>query len=428
MTTRTKRIWKILAIVVAVIAALYIGLTVWSFVALHRAYAALARDGRPMTAAEVIPPPVPAAENAAPLYEEAIQLLKAEKIGDSTLMEKLSLAVHNVMATNATPADVTLFRELVTRPAVQHALALVVQADERKTCCFDLNYKNVRGYENVRESFRTNLFEITTLSKVVRGEVNRLADTGEYSNAWRMAIAGLRLAQARRSEPVLISQLVTILLESIADISVRRLCVEKLPSQEDMDRIFAALKSMDQPAEYQRVFDGDRLLFGERGFVHATRKEARLGWTMAGVPPWEQRLLLCIWRPVLRFDYAAYLRMMRDEAAIPLPMSLPEFHVPEYYCFTHALQTSLEHSRTQFIIHVARIRCTEAGLAVLAYKKEHGAWPETLAVCMDQVPVDPFDDKPLRYRVTGKGFVVSSVGKIRNTKEIAWECEPDNVR
>jgi len=57
MIPRIKRIWKTIAIVVALFAAAYIGLAIWSFVALHRAYAALARDGRPMTAAEAVPPP-----------------------------------------------------------------------------------------------------------------------------------------------------------------------------------------------------------------------------------------------------------------------------------------------------------------------------------------------------------------------------------
>ena len=88
------------------------------------------------------------------------------------------------------------------------------------------------------------------------------------------------------------------------------------------------------------------------------------------------------------------------------------------------LLPACEQTRATFIAHLARIRCTEAGLSALVYKNEHGKWPETLAACMEQVPIDPLDDKPLRYRVTEKGFVVSSVGKIRNTKEIAWECEP----
>ena len=67
-------------------------------------------------------------------------------------------------------------------------------------------------------------------------------------------------------------------------------------------------------------------------------------------------------------------------------------------------------------------------MAVLVYRKEHGAWPETLAACMDKVPVDPFDGKPLRYRLTEKGFVVSSVGKTgKPQKEIAWDCVPESM-
>ena len=45
---------------------------------LRRAYAALEKSGRPMQAAEIIPPAIPDTENAALLYQSAALLLKAE--------------------------------------------------------------------------------------------------------------------------------------------------------------------------------------------------------------------------------------------------------------------------------------------------------------------------------------------------------------
>ena len=414
MHNRPRVILRTLGVVLALVLVVYAGLTVWSFVALRRAYTALARDGRPMRAAEVIPLPAPAADNAAPLYEEAVRLLNAERIGDRTLLQELTDAARAANATNATPSDVTRFRELVTRPEAQHALELVVRAGERKACRFDLDYAAGPGGIAV-----SNLSETLTLSKVVRGEVSRLADVGESTNAWRLAIAGLELAQAKRAEPFLISQLVTIALDAIAEASVRRLCTAAPPTQEQSDRILAALTRMDQPAEFQRMLDGERLLYGEWSFAHLTT--AHNWWKEER--SWEPRVCRWFWRPVLRLDHAAYLRIMRDAATTPLSRSLPPIDVSRCCSLTRAILPALDSSRTSFATSIARVRCTEAGLAVLKHRQACGDWPVSLASCMAAVPDDPFDGQLLRYRVTEKGFVVYSIGKDRKDNGGTTGCD-----
>ncbi len=52
----------------------------------------------------------------------------------------------------------------------------------------------------------------------------------------------------------------------------------------------------------------------------------------------------------------------------------------------------------------------EVGAAVIRWKDHHGSFPDTLDECMNQVPLDPFDLRPMRYRKEGDGFVVYSVG------------------
>ncbi|MHC5020599.1 MAG: hypothetical protein ACYTGX_10900 [Planctomycetota bacterium] len=56
----------------------------------------------------------------------------------------------------------------------------------------------------------------------------------------------------------------------------------------------------------------------------------------------------------------------------------------------------------------AQGRCTLAFVRATAHLRRTGARPRTLADCLDPVPLDPFDGRPLRYDAT-KG-VIWSVG------------------
>jgi hypothetical protein len=58
----------------------------------------------------------------------------------------------------------------------------------------------------------------------------------------------------------------------------------------------------------------------------------------------------------------------------------------------------------------ATANVTIAGASVLAWKARHKAFPPDLKSAMATVPTDPYDGNPLRYRRTGNGFVVYSIG------------------
>jgi hypothetical protein len=62
----------------------------------------------------------------------------------------------------------------------------------------------------------------------------------------------------------------------------------------------------------------------------------------------------------------------------------------------------------------AFVRCMAVALAVERYRREHGDWPKSLAQLtpelIQEVPADPFDGRPLRYRQVEDGVVVYSVG------------------
>jgi hypothetical protein len=59
----------------------------------------------------------------------------------------------------------------------------------------------------------------------------------------------------------------------------------------------------------------------------------------------------------------------------------------------------------------ARIEIDRTGAAVLAFKSAHGRFPASLSECLNPVPTDPFDLRPLRDKTENSGFVVYSVGE-----------------
>jgi hypothetical protein len=65
--------------------------------------------------------------------------------------------------------------------------------------------------------------------------------------------------------------------------------------------------------------------------------------------------------------------------------------------------------------HLARCRSAATALAVERYRLAHKEWPSDLAALLPlylkDVPIDPFDGQPLRYRRTFDGVVIYSVAE-----------------
>jgi serine/threonine protein kinase len=66
------------------------------------------------------------------------------------------------------------------------------------------------------------------------------------------------------------------------------------------------------------------------------------------------------------------------------------------------------------LVHNAKVRCAWVAVAVERYRMRHSRWPSSLGELksdfLNKMPFDPFDGKPLRYRVLPDGIVVYSIG------------------
>ena len=89
--------------------------------------------------------------------------------------------------------------------------------------------------------------------------------------------------------------------------------------------------------------------------------------------------------------------------------------LPPYYFVSRMFLPSFTRAVTVLGQSSARLRCARAGLALERFRLKRGQWPQDLADLVPEllrdIPVDPFDEQPLRYARTDRGVVVYSVGE-----------------
>jgi len=141
MRKEHKRILIGVAIVIVVLGSLYAIALAKAQARLRRAYAALEADGRPMLAVEVIPPPIPEAENAAPLFVAAARPLKElAKSFIYDLLDRLQTFAHRFVDGSIHPEDLEFFKGYMEQDVVKNSLQLFEQGLQRPKCRFNRDY------------------------------------------------------------------------------------------------------------------------------------------------------------------------------------------------------------------------------------------------------------------------------------------------
>jgi hypothetical protein len=443
MKPRTVLLLKWIAIAVVALGVLYAVLLGVSTRSLRRAYAELEADGRPMSANEIIPPPLGIAENAAPLYEAAALQLRARAAGGTTLFEELSSLAKNILDKEPEPHQVARFAELLESNEVGAALKLVDEGASRA------GYRSELDYSKGAEILLRHLPELRGLTWIQCARARMEAAEGDPEKAWRTILLTLNLADALRTEPILISQLVRIAQLRIVTSAIRGMCSVRMPDPGVAGELQQKVRGFEDQQPLVLAFDGERLLMGEWGF-RLPRKELP---TLLGMNdenpflPLEGSLGL---KPLRQADHAAYLRLMGDQAKMALlPYSAEDephlerrfSRIPVYYVLTRVMTPALARAKTRHMEMVALAKVTRAGLAAMKYRTEHGAYPADLSVLEMADAQDPFGGGPLRYEPRENGFILYSIGpnlKDENGQprpkrksepdDIAWDyVEPDEA-
>ncbi len=453
---------------VALVAGLYHG----HLKAVNEAYIAqLVAQGEPMSLAQVLPPPVPPADNHAALFLRATALLAA----DSSLLHTDSCRVMQMTAPgqalvcsqlptmagyDATNAWPVLDQALLTN---QPALSLLLKLADHATCDFHISYDGC--FTDPRFFTNLHLVEFRKAEKYLKAQIVYSLHQADLATAVQSQRALLALVQATQNQRLQISQWVRLAMVH----GLQNTCWEILQTPGITEAQLAQLQtdweqldfidSAQQALAMERAV-GELTLADWRNSPAAFRqyldlgKSARIVLGMPDTPEslWvrgQANLKIFLWRYWWSYPdefralqgYQVLLgaarltstngsfinaraRQATGLAALRLTNLPDEFSAlfdtmssgPDFHSMLSSAIVSLAPTLDKVLSAETTRQITIAALALQRFKLALGHFPTHLAelvpAYVTSLPRDPVDGQSLRYRLQTDGkFLLYSVGE-----------------
>ncbi|HET6383194.1 MAG TPA: hypothetical protein VFJ58_07370 [Armatimonadota bacterium] len=378
--------------------------------------AALKKQGYPVSCANIAPPPVPAAENAAPIYAIIFKRLKTPGY------KKIDSRLRNLLDPSKPPGSPAAWNRI--RKALlpyRDIPAEVERAESMPSCRFPVDW--AAGYDarlpDTAHLEETSRFLITEALLATRDH--------QTAQAFHLITLDLRLEKAIRYEPVLVSQFVRF---AIVDEACRALQTIAQPGNVAVPaerKTAQAVARVDLSSSLLRALTAQRAaglqIFQTVGSHWGGAREILEG----GGDGVEQRLCL-IWdgtyigRPLLYADELAFLHAMGqmiDRISEPWRIQDQQLRyfgrdVPLCDVLTQLTVLPPYELAPKRDTAIARLAGSRIFLALLTYKARSGVYPATLAVLSPllggPVPDDPFSGTGFVYHRQGSGFILYSIG------------------
>ncbi len=256
---------------------------------------------------------------------------------------------------------------------------------------------------------------------------------GDLKEALRAGRAGINAARSLGDEPFVVSQLIRIACVAVALAGLERSLALGEAAEADLAEV---QKLLALEEKHPTLLVCAR---GERAVMHSIFDQIESGaipmkdvldtsWSSNNRDvTWRERLF-GVSRAELRREHALALELMTrmvEAAGLPAHEQLAAERgvvreVEERVRASRArlaaillppMSTANHASRRK----LAQVRCLLALVAVERHRLRHGRWPDKLGeltpALLAEVPLDPYDGKPLRYRRLPDGVVVYSVGE-----------------
>lgn len=372
------------------------------------------RSGCPMTLAELdafYARPAPA-DDAAPLLMRAFERMSSDPpaalpvVGTARLPprgqplpEPMRNAVAKYLGANREALD--LIREASQKPGCRFPVAL----DQGFACALP------------------HLAKVRSAARLLQLDAVLAADAGRRPEAVRSVLDSLALSDLLRCEPLLISQLVRMASLRVSFGSLERVLSAVPPDNDDLIGLENAVRRTEDPDGLFIALAGERCM-GSAFFSSPSDQTALVVGDGGGAGRTAR-----IWRAagLSRLDHAYYLAVMAQYQSIaeqPVETrmtSLRTFEasetftdVPRYCVFSRLMLPALGRVFEQDTATIALTRCAAAAMSVERFRNDTGRLPGRLEDLvpgyLPLLPLDPFDGKPLRYRLLKPGYVVYSIG------------------
>jgi hypothetical protein len=308
-------------------------------------------------------------------------------------------------------------KQLIGQDVIALAMTIVEQGTQRESCRFDLDY------DDGLYTLLPHIPDLRNLARIFCAKIYLEAENGNSDTAWEMFQIYLKFADALRTEPTIVSQLVRMAAIRLSCKTIIKVCEIAPPNEQQYTQIQSLLKDFDDIRTLIFSIDAERLLLGEQVFnlpkdeLYKTSVEHINIREEARGPIYRLLFYGITFKPIFLADHAAYLRFMHEGARfVERPYSRKEGEILEKgvqkkrHIVTSILAPALFRLKEIHFEMIAELRIAQAGLALQQYKQKEGAFPDSLEALKLKNIKDPFSDGPLIYKTEGENFLLYSVG------------------
>jgi ABC-type transport system involved in multi-copper enzyme maturation permease subunit len=266
------------------------------------------------------------------------------------------------------------------------------------------------------------------IGEVLKYDALACSQRGEIDQALEDCIAALNSGRTTVDEPTAVSQVANISCQGIALSSIQTALAHGSASPAVVDRLQERLELECGDSPYLVASRGERAMC-DRAFTYITaHPSARLPFS-SGFYVWRlpmaERIVVFLGLD-LASDRASYLHAMNR--LVEVAKGPPE----RWHAQLAKLQRPLDVTRMAgnllggpdpwimnrgtdaFRQRMAQLRCMTLLVAIERYRLKTTHWPpqlnDVVPAFVASIPIDPYDGKPLRYRIIPEGAVVYAVG------------------
>jgi hypothetical protein len=404
--------WTLFFVVLLIIAALTIHKTYWQNQVQNR-LDALRAAGHPVSSEDldalyVMPPP---GENAADVYQEAFAQLvdwksQPDKLGLLPIAGNAEFQQFNELFTSET---MDLIGEYLSDNA--QARQLLHQAVSLEACRYPVDFS--QGFSMLiphlgKYRFCEMLLQLEVIHHLYHKDTDK---------AIQSAHAIFCLARSLKKEPILISQLIRVAVSAEFVNTVELILNHSTPSSAQIRQLREMLDEVYDPNWLRQAFISERALGCEElndPAMFENHKTPKFMFSLYAAIGFDDRA---------RLNYLDMMEELLPTLRLPPPK---RFHVIE------VINQRIEHKsgiRGAFLITIPALCRTviidvrHQGQQLLAltaltienYRRDHQQLPASLADLvpdyLDELPVDPYDGKPIRYEKRTKGYCLYCIGE-----------------
>ena len=276
-----------------------------------------------------------------------------------------------------------------------------------------------------------HLADVKSVAQLLRLQAVVTAQQGDRTRSAEAVTHIFAAGRSLETEPFLISQLVRFAVNTIGTFSLQFALNRLAFTDTELAAIQAVVAQADNTNGLRFALLGERASFvtflrdPQRALaVNPTLAPTGAQATLAEVFLWPMARAVGFWQRDLRFGIDALTTNIML-ASLPSPQRFYSATNSEAiarqaqagkYILTALLLPALQKAVERDAVHSAHVRNAVVAVAIERFRLGNGGnLPESLSVLvpsyLKELPIDPYDGKPVRYKRTDKGYVVYCIGR-----------------